>query len=258
MIILSERNVEEVKGALKEEKVVSVMKDLFVANIEKFKPFNSKSEEEPYYEVKTLYNGEFFEFKEGLKGVDKTIEYLNSLSTEGASFDKFTLKSKIKEDIAQGKHKIFVKRTKDENQRLIRIYKEQNQHDSEYCFNKFTEKINSDFDNESFYIKDMGRFILVSSDILNCNSLEELFPKEISLIGDVLDKRTCPYCEGTVINESIYEYLEFCGCIGKEKICPECVSVYYKDFFGVLNNCKKDLSNMEKIEVVEYILKYQE
>lgn len=254
MIILKENNTNEFKGELKNELgkkgVATVQKDSFVVTIEDIKM------EDPCFELRVFCQGSFFKYIDCIEGVDKVVDYLTSLSLSGEDYDKFVLINQIKGDITDGKHNIFSKRTEDENKRFIKIYKKENSSDDEYNFSNLTKSINADFTKEPFYIEDMDKCIVVSSSILDCSSLKELFPGEMSFIKDVVDRHICTYCGSIVINERFVEYLEFGGCVGRDFICPDCSSLYSSGYFRVTNIFReKKLSNLERIEAVDFVLK---
>lgn len=243
------KELNKLSQMLSEKDVALIEKDNFKFEVSKESSEN-KSKISNWYNVLIKYGEEFYSFYEGLSDLESILEILETTSEESNDFKVFQKKYSIANIIKAGKYKMCSNHGLNPNDNYIRIYNGENSgYDFKGLFNYLQNNLNKDEIVDYYSEKQITASITSIKNSLN----GEFYSKELELINSQLNKKICGYCECTVVNANNISYIDNCGCVSKELICPDCLELHSLKMLSLLNNLPKNSTNKDKVDAISYI-----
>ena len=242
------KELEKMKDGLNLKGKYNLRKDNFDVEVVK-ESSNDNEELLVWYNVLIKYDGDTFSFSEGLSNLDSVCEIIEELSESSKEFKIFKKKQSLAQGIKEGKYKTQNNSTLELEDIYVRVYRGT---EGEYDFNGLFDYLERNLNKDEILDCYPGKQITASITSIR-NAIQNNYSKEMEILENQLNKKICGYCDCTVVNANNIHYVEYCGCVGKEHICLECLELHSNNMLSLLSKLPKDAQNKDKVQAISYI-----
>lgn len=249
-VSIMKKEFEKMEKVLRKEKTYSLQKDNF--NIEVFKDSEEcNGELVVWYNVLIKFKNYIYSSLEAVSTLDEVCKSIENLSETSKEFEFFKKKQSLALDIQKGKYKTKNNNSLELEDTFVSIYKGE---EGKYNFNGLLNYLEVNLNKDEIFDYCKGKKITTSiTSIRNAVKNGVVYHKELQLIENQLNKKICGYCNCTTINAINIHYVDNCGCVGKEHICPDCLELHENKLISLLSKLPKDLSNKDRVQALSYI-----
>ena len=218
--------------------------------------FNNDKEEKIYYYLCDVYKDKTLLIKNNeYWDADTLFKYIEVYDGDNEKTLNLNTKSVLIHNIEMGEHlkNDIVKNVINSKDKTISFYKSKN---TPFLYDKVIDLIYSYLDKKDLldiYETDDVLIYTISKSLYDKIKVkvsnEEFLIKEID---NSIGKRQCIYCDTTVVNTHLYNYVGE-ECISKIPCCPECLGIYEAKCTNIFN---KKISPIEKILRKKYAINF--
>lgn len=243
------KELKKMEEVLNLKGTYNLRKDNFDIEVSK-ESSDSNKKLKVWYNVLVKCEGDVYSFYDGLASLKNVSNVIEELSESSREFKRFKKKQSLAQDIIEGKHKTLNNNSVDLEDIFVRVYKGD---EGEYDFNGLLGFLEKNLNKDEILYSYPGSQITTSITSIRNTIQNNAYSKEMELIENQLNKKTCAHCKCTVINANNIHYVDYGGCVSKAHICPDCLELHSIKMLPLLSKLPEDAKNKDRVQVISYI-----